>query len=259
MCFYRNKKSKYSGNVLFLILLAVALFAALSYAVTQSSRSGGNSISGEQAELFAAQIVQYASNMEQTIQRLRLSNGCRDTQISFNFDNNGNGDYTDPGEDYNNTNSPEDLRCHVFHPNGGNLARPDFDEGMFDSSLEGTTLVPFIYGTEAYSISCVENVGTDTDTNCTAAGDGSAHADLLFILPYIREDVCRALNDRLLGDSAIPEDGGNMIYGNRFGGSFGATAQISNVSGALSACITSDSGTRIASGEYAYYHVLIGR
>jgi hypothetical protein len=56
-----------SGNVLFLILIAVALFAALSYAVTSSSRSSGAQIGADQARIMAAEIRQYASSIEQAI------------------------------------------------------------------------------------------------------------------------------------------------------------------------------------------------
>ncbi|PJF37579.1 MAG: hypothetical protein CUN55_21350, partial [Phototrophicales bacterium] len=62
------------GNVLFLILIAVALFAALSYTVTWSGRANEGRLNKDRAELLAAEIIQYATQMEQAITRVRIIN-----------------------------------------------------------------------------------------------------------------------------------------------------------------------------------------
>lgn len=111
-----------SGNVLFLILIAVALFAALSFAITNSMRAPGNdgAVSSDQARINAAEIQQYLMTTRAAFNRLRVS-GCNLNQISFQFDQDKDGDFTDndAAELYHNPNAPSDLRCHVFHPKGG--------------------------------------------------------------------------------------------------------------------------------------------
>ena len=64
---------KQGGNALFLILIAVALFAALSYAVTQSGRGGG-SIDREQMSIDAALFIQQANQIQTLAQRLYTVN-----------------------------------------------------------------------------------------------------------------------------------------------------------------------------------------
>ena len=66
---------KQSGNVLFIILIAVALFAALSYAVVGSSRNTGGNIDDENTHLIASEILNYVSSVETAFTRLR-ARGC---------------------------------------------------------------------------------------------------------------------------------------------------------------------------------------
>ena len=72
------------GNVLFLILIAVALFAALSYAVTQSSRSGGGDAGSETSLVDSAQVTQYPAAVRTAIIRQIVSKNITASQLEFN-------------------------------------------------------------------------------------------------------------------------------------------------------------------------------
>jgi len=79
----RSKKiNTQKGNALFLILIAVALFAALSYAVTQSGRSG-DGVDKETNTINATKIIEYMGDLQYTIQRLKLVDGITDSNIQF--------------------------------------------------------------------------------------------------------------------------------------------------------------------------------
>lgn len=96
------------GNILFLILLAVILFAALSYAVTNATRGGGKSASAEKAQLDAAVTEQCISMVENSAMRLKITKSCTDETISYEL----------PGGGNENPDNPSDTNCFVFHPNG---------------------------------------------------------------------------------------------------------------------------------------------
>ena len=64
--------SSESGNVLFYILIAVALLAALSYTVAQSTRGNVGQLSAERARLYATEIIENANVMSSAVSQLRL-------------------------------------------------------------------------------------------------------------------------------------------------------------------------------------------
>lgn len=109
---------KEAGNVLFMILIAVALFAALSYVVTQSTRSTGGDASREQVKLATAGTMQIFANMDSGLQRFLISNGYSIEQI----------DMFKTGETaygyLGNATSCTVDACNLHSPNGGNVTVP---------------------------------------------------------------------------------------------------------------------------------------
>lgn len=102
-----SRLQKERGNVLFLILIAVALFAALSYAVTQSSRSGGDA-SKETNVINTASLTQYPNSVRTSVLRLIIG-GIAPEDLSFNK----------PDQFDTATHTTFIASRGVFHPSGG--------------------------------------------------------------------------------------------------------------------------------------------
>ncbi|MDD9899966.1 MAG: hypothetical protein OXT65_03205 [Alphaproteobacteria bacterium] len=158
---------------MFLILIAVALFAALSYAVTQSGRGSG-SLDREQALLEAVDIVQYVALVEQAWTRLLLTGGCTRQQISFDFSPGSGGE--------KNANAPSDLSCHIFSSNGGGVRLPDEMMTAY-SGQRGWTEV------DRYAF---PGIGVSNDTS----GSYCIGCELFFVYHGLSDEACRNINSK---------------------------------------------------------------
>jgi hypothetical protein len=228
-----------SGNVLFLILIAVALFAALSYAVTSSTRSGGGDASGEKAALAASQILQYASSIETAVVRVQVGSSCAPTQISFANPVSASGSI-----DYTNPTAPPDFRCHVFSPQGGGAIFNDL-KGIVTRYEYTGSVIPdqFYFSPEAIP------------------GAGTAAPDLiLFIYGGISRAVCSEINRKLgVVDNGATVPAWESDTSLPFTGDFSSSAgyAIQATGGATSFCAYDQSHDIDNNGAFA--HVLLPR
>ena len=164
----------------------MALFAALSYAVTQSGRGGGN-VNRETAALAASQLVQYGALANSVITRMQIAGGCSDTDFSFErspFDG------TDAA--YVNPTSPSDFSCHFYHPNGGNMV--EFDPNSVTGLTEATSEAEF------YGSASIAGAGNPNNT-------GPAGADLTLFMRNISTAACDSINDGIGLDTTHGDSG----------------------------------------------------
>lgn len=108
------------GNILFLILIAVILFVALSYAVTQSLRGGGKDASEESARSDAAALMNYFVQISTAAQRMMLTGNIRDYELNFYYQ-------TTSRFVFGSNDNPNctESRCRVFDPAGGGVSGMD--------------------------------------------------------------------------------------------------------------------------------------
>lgn len=137
---------KQQGNVLFLILIAVALFAALSYAVTKSTSGGGNA-DKEKARLLASEILSYYNSVNVAVLRMHISGV---SLVDMCFDDPLWATTGDVG-DYRDNPSCSDNTKRVFHSEGGGASAqvaPDISYWPINR-ISGSVSVHSIGTTEA--------------------------------------------------------------------------------------------------------------
>ena len=154
------------GNVLFLILIAVALFAALSYVVTQSTRSGGGSTEREKNILSSAQMTQYPTALRTSIIRMVLAGVAIE---NVKFDAPGSAGFL----------AVPSVSKLVFHPQGGGATYQQAPSELAsnDSPLNWT------YNAEV----SIPGIGMD----------GAGGNDVIAFLPGVSSGVCRQVNEEL--------------------------------------------------------------
>lgn len=242
------------GNVLIIIFIAIALFAALSFAVSDMMRGGSpNSISKETAKLAADEIVDYARTVRQAVQNIRISNGCEDTQISFEkapFDG------SDAG--YVNASAPSDNSCHVFNLSGGSINYFIPDTDWLDGSLSAGTLYGEWYVPDGV---CIQGIGNGTGT---CQSDGIDNEDIVLVLPYLKQEICVQINEKLglsSGSAAPPtetNDAWPVTY-DKFTGPFTEDKIFSGHNNAIAGCFEGDTGRVPNAGSYHFYQVIVPR
>ena len=167
-----------TGNALFLILIAVALFAALSYAVTNSGR-GGSGISKEQGEIRASRVIETLGTYQQTIQRLKIIGGY--DQVHFN----------DTAADSTGT-------CY----NGATPVSSCSTVGLFNAA-EGLGGTPFTFDDWTYNNGSTWGWGATYRQILVSGKDlGTTAADLLIWIEPVDKFTCEAFNRNLHGDSS---------------------------------------------------------
>ena len=208
----------------------MALFAALSYAVTQSGRDGGN-IDREQQELNLAVNEQCIGLVEYGENQLKIFNNCADDQISYELPSGGNP----------NPLAPSDRSCHVFDDAGAGITPCGsfltvFGVPIASSIAFGDTMTGVILpGGTVFR--CLSFGALDSPTECSNFGYSFDNGFTFRSADSANERICLAQDsaeETARGGSAALSGafrdsictaacGGTSTGGGGFGGSFTVT------------------------------------
>jgi hypothetical protein len=117
------------------ILFLIAILAILAAAIAAGSGSFSGGTTNENAKVMAQFVIDWTSNIDNAVQKIKNENGYTDAQISFEIPS-GELTKTADGTDFQswttNANCTVDG-CKVFKPAGGGLTPTAWPMGVFSS------------------------------------------------------------------------------------------------------------------------------
>jgi len=233
------KHHQESGNVLFYILIAVALLAALTFAVAQSGRGSGEQISAERARLIASEMIEYSNSISAAVAQLRLR-GVNEDELCFDHPSWG-------ANNYDHSPACTDNFNKIFDIGGASITWSEAPSEAMDAGATPDNLW-HIYGDNE-----VEGIGT---TN----GDATS-SDLILVADELALSVCQQLNNLLdITDSETAPPTDANLGETRYVGAFGYTNTIADeAGGAALEAQSSGCFENTTDNEYVFYKVLIAR
>ncbi len=236
-----NIISNQSGNALWFILLAVALFGILTATVSSNMSQVEQTGSKEQNRIKALALIRYAKEIEAGVQRMYL-NGVSENDL----------DFVQMNATYNNPNCNSD-ECDVFAVSGGGvqLRAPEDILGNAASSTDWQ----LTDDNRVYRLGCDEH-----SFDCT---------ELLLLIKHIPTAICLEVNSAL-GIENPSGDAPQMIgiqEGAGFTGAYNAansyilggpnvTQEAPQLSGKSTGCFYEYGGGQ---NQYFFYQVLTER
>lgn len=170
-----HERKSESGNALIYVLIAIALFAALTFVLSRQADNGDTGgISEDKASLYATQLISYATQAKQSIDQMLFSGADIDDL-----------DFTPPDDAGFNAGDPGDRIYMVYHPDGGGLIPGKIPSEAIQE--EDSDPEPGWY------------LGKFSNVDWTA----TANDDVILVAYQIRPEVCQKINDKM-GIGTIP-------------------------------------------------------
>lgn len=214
-------KAHQKGNAMIYILIAVALFGALTLTLSrQNNNSDGQDLSDELIALYSTELLEYIASAQNVVDMM-LSTGSTINDLDFILPNDAA------------FNTPPNIH-KVFHPQGGGL--------NYKADIKSDIATD---ATSQWAIN--QNINVEWTT--------SASDDVLFTAYFINREICANINEKITGDPTIPTT--SNPHANYFlstGNTDLNTSECADCDGYPTLCVENDTGD-----NYSLYNIIAAR